>query len=223
MTPVYHRPSTLSNPVLHLHALALPRPLPPRTLHSLAIPPPHPRAPCGSARYAPSLPRPRCSSRHLALLAHLRTLQDSPYTYAGDQAEVNLTEGNQTGVKDEPAKDTSFVALTIMHADGSAIMHQAAVSGRRARSPCSTSCCTNRCWLERCLWTATPSSRCVLSRLRPGGVVFSSTWRRRSGMCLLTVGNLAASQIGAQVVRDASRRGIFPRPIAKFGESWEYN
>jgi len=42
-------------------------------------------------------------------------------------------------------------------------------------------------------------------------------------MCLLTVGNLAASQIGAQVVRDASRRGIFPRPIAKFGESWEYN
>jgi len=34
---------------------------------------------------------------------------------------VNLREENQTGVKDEPAKDTSFVALTIMHADGSAI------------------------------------------------------------------------------------------------------
>ena len=57
---------------------------------------------------------------HLAHLAHLRTLQDSAYTYADDQTEVNLIEENQAAVKDEPAKD-KWVALTIMHADGSAM------------------------------------------------------------------------------------------------------
>ena len=123
----------------------------------------------------------------LAHLAPVRTLQDSPYTYAGDQTKVNLAEENSTGVKDEPAKD-KWVALTIKHTDGSALkprfLADPALSVHQLlHQPLL--------WLERCLWATTPSSRCVLSR-RPGGLVFSTTWRS-SGMCLLT-NNLVAQR-----------------------------
>ena len=59
-------------------------------------------------------PRPRCSSRTLRT-SRTSDLQDSPYTYAGDQTKVS-----QTGVKVEPQWD-KWVTLTIMHIDGSAI------------------------------------------------------------------------------------------------------
>lgn len=163
---------------------------------------------------------------HLALLAHLRTLQDSPYTYAGDQAEVNLREENQTGVKDEPAKDTSFVALTIMHADGSAIklpfladralsvhqlLHQPLLAG-------ALSVDGDTKFALRVVSSSPRRCRLLVNMEETLGDVLA---HEQSSIWSPTVGNLAASQIGAQVVRDASRRGIFPRPIAKFGESWE--
>ena len=38
-------------------------------------------------------------------------MKDEPAKDAGDQAEAKLTEAKQTGVKDEPAKDTRHLWL----------------------------------------------------------------------------------------------------------------
>ena len=135
---------------------------------------------------------------------------------------MNLREENQTGVKDEPAKDTSFVALTIMHADGSAIklpfladralsvhqlLHQPLLAG-------ALSVDGDTKFALRVVSSSPRRCRLLVNMEETLGDVLA---HEQSSIWSPTVGNLAASQIGAQVVRDASRRGILGRAVRSRG------